>query len=326
MAQSLIELVNRFKTLPCTAAHPASTNDACEFYHSATDHRRPVFSGPDLAYLNILYIPKLVPEDRKENFALNLVEYNYHILNFKTKPCFCLGLSGNCPLGRFCSYTHTDDDLTELNEERRRIVSRKPSSPVESADQKPKKKSPYIVSLSESEEAYIVSTTIEFKEDSEHAFIQLKASKQIEQKLKSINEYLCAFANSNGGTLYLGIRPSGHIDGTICDRPTMDRIRLAIDHARMGIRPTLIQCSQVRLDTKKVVKLVKGKYVPQPEMYVIEVHVRKGVPNETYTLGDERILVREGKENKELGGAELIQHVVEKAKSARKGLVGSLQP
>ncbi len=91
----------------------------------------------------------------------------------------------------------------------------------------------------------------------------------------------------------------------------------------MSIRPTLIQCSQVRLEIKKMVNS-KGTLIP--DTYVMEVHVKKGVPNETYTLADERILVREGKANKELGGAELIQHVVQKAKMIRKGIVGVLEP
>ena len=46
---------------------------------------------------------------------------------------------------------------------------------------------------------------------------------------------------------------------------------------------------------------------------MIEVHVTKGALNETYTLGDERIFIRKGNENKQLEGIELIQHVIEKA-------------
>lgn len=48
--------------------------------------------------------------------------------------------------------------------------------------------------------------------------------------------------------------------------------------------------------------------------YVIEIFVRKGLPNETYILKDERILIRDGKKNKLLSGVELIQHVMTKAK------------
>lgn len=48
--------------------------------------------------------------------------------------------------------------------------------------------------------------------------------------------------------------------------------------------------------------------------YVVEIFVKKGSPNETYMLKDERILIRYGKKNKLLSGVDLIQHVMSKAK------------
>lgn len=46
----------------------------------------------------------------------------------------------------------------------------------------------------------------------------------------------------------------------------------------------------------------------------MEIFVDKGLPNETYMLKDERIIIRDGKKNKLLSGVELIQYIMTKAK------------
>eukprot|EP00826_Nyctotherus_ovalis_P016129 TRINITY_DN14647_c0_g1_i8.p1 TRINITY_DN14647_c0_g1~~TRINITY_DN14647_c0_g1_i8.p1 ORF type:complete len:137 (+),score=26.48 TRINITY_DN14647_c0_g1_i8:135-545(+) len=125
---------------------------------------------------------------------------------------------------------------------------------------------------------------------------------------------MCAFSNASGGTIYLGIKKSGQINGIVCDRQGMDRIRLMIDNNRMSIAPTLLQSSQVRLKAKKVVKEITGKYIPIKNTFIVEIFVSKGLPNETYMLKDERIIIRDGKKNKLLSGVELIQYVMAKAK------------
>lgn len=44
-----------------------------------------------------------------------------------------------------------------------------------------------------------------------------------------MQEYICAFVNSNGGTVYIGISDDGRIQGTSVDRALMDKFRLSID-------------------------------------------------------------------------------------------------
>ena len=43
------------------------------------------------------------------------------------------------------------------------------------------------------------------------------------------------------------------------------------------------------------------------------MYIQKGLESETYTLADDRIFVRRGKENKQLTGNDLVQHVKSKA-------------
>lgn len=226
------EIVLHFKTKPCKKTHAASHNDSCSFYHSPEDRRRPLFnaSGSPL-YLNILYMPGLVPEADKEKFSLNLAEYNYHISNFRTKHCPYLKLNGICELGEVCPYIHGQRPDDPLENYRKVISSNHKSSNIGFTvpaliDEAEK----CTVKLSGDEEAYIAGVKTDFKEDAQHAFIELKDSNQIERKLRSLQEYMCAFSNTEGGIVYLGIKKPGYVTGILCDRQTMDRIRLIVDN------------------------------------------------------------------------------------------------
>lgn len=232
MLRPLHDLVLRFKTLPCTQPHPEAANDSCPFYHSAEDCRRPLFNASgSLAYMNILYIPGLVPEGDREKYSLNLAEYNYHVGNFKTKPCPYLRLNGACDLKLVCPYAHHEITDASLENSRKAVSNTTKSSPQGLTASVPKSEGEECtVSISEDEEAYVVGRKADFKEDSKHAFIGLADSNQIEKKLKSLQDYMCAFSNACGGTIYLGIKKSGQINGIVCDRQGMDRIRLMIDN------------------------------------------------------------------------------------------------
>lgn len=222
LALSPKDIILHFKTKPCTESHPASYNDSCVFYHSSEDRRRPLFSasGSPL-YLNILYIPGLVPEADKEKFSLNLAEYNYHVSNFRTKYCPYLKLNGTCVLDKVCPYIHGEGRNDSLE-----IYRKSVSSNLQSSNEKEK----CTVKLSQDEEGYIIGTKVDFKEDIQHAFIEIKDSTQIEKKLRLLQEYMCAFSNAEGGTIYLGLKKTGNVSGLFCDRHVLDRIRLIVDN------------------------------------------------------------------------------------------------
>lgn len=226
------DLVLHFKTQPCTQSHLPTINDACSFYHSLEDRRRPPFNASGSpAYMNILYIPGLVPEVDKEKYSLNLAEYNYHANNFRTKQCPYLRLNGTCELGEVCPYAHQKLTDAPLENYRKAVSSMNTSSTRGFTVSALKNEvEQCTVNVTKDEEAYILGRKADFKEDSKHAFIGLADSNQIEKKLKSLQDYMCAFSNANGGTLYLGIKKSGQITGITCDRQGMDRIRLTIDN------------------------------------------------------------------------------------------------
>ena len=70
---------------------------------------------------------------------------------------------------------------------------------------------------------------VDIQEDEEHEFKNWGFTKNFEFLMNSMQEYICAFINTNGGTIYIGIRDDGLVVGVLCDRALMDRIRLAID-------------------------------------------------------------------------------------------------
>ena len=176
------ELVLHFKTQPCTKSHSSSLNDSCHFYHSPEDRRRPLFglSGVPL-YMGILYLPDMVPETDREKFSFNLVEYNYHIDNFRTKNCPRLKLNSKCDLGDVCPYVHDDIPIQKCRKAAfdmaRLEIKRTGFSYMENESEKS------LIRLCNGEEAYIEGGKVDFKEDLNHAFIGLNGSAQIEKKI-----------------------------------------------------------------------------------------------------------------------------------------------
>ncbi|XP_049631476.1 schlafen-like protein 1 [Suncus etruscus] len=52
-----------------------------------------------------------------------------------------------------------------------------------------------------------------------------------------IRRYMCAFLNSEGGSLFVGVEDSGIVRGTRCTQRDEDRVRLLVDSILQGFRP-----------------------------------------------------------------------------------------
>jgi ATP-dependent DNA helicase RecG len=100
-------------------------------------------------------------------------------------------------------------------------------------------------------------------------------------------EVLVAFANSDGGTILMGVYKSGDIDPSVMREDVEDTLRLALSQCSPGVRSEW-QRSEVR----------GGE--------VIAIHVPRS--NELHSLEDGRVLVRSGVENRPLGGDQ-IRHL-----------------
>lgn len=52
-----------------------------------------------------------------------------------------------------------------------------------------------------------------------------------------VRKYMCAFLNSEGGSLFVGVEDNGLVRGIRCDHKDEDRVRLLIDSLLKGFKP-----------------------------------------------------------------------------------------
>ncbi|XP_023356016.1 schlafen-like protein 1 isoform X2 [Sarcophilus harrisii] len=52
-----------------------------------------------------------------------------------------------------------------------------------------------------------------------------------------VRRYVCAFLNSEGGSLFVGVEDSGQVRGIHCDHQEEDRVRLLVDSILQGFKP-----------------------------------------------------------------------------------------
>ncbi|HUT19850.1 MAG TPA: ATP-binding protein [Anaerolineae bacterium] len=100
-------------------------------------------------------------------------------------------------------------------------------------------------------------------------------------------EVLVAFANSDGGTVLIGVDEQGHLDHNLMFEEIEDVLRLALAQCRPGVRSEW-QRGQVE----------GGE--------AVVLHVPRS--SELHSLGDGRVLIRTAAENRPLGGGE-IRHL-----------------
>lgn len=234
---SFIDIMIRFKTNKCSVVHSPDKYDLCPFYHDDSDFRRnPIaFDGINLTYHNSLFFPKLQADTQRSYYCQNIVEYNYHPLNYKLRHCPRLEIENHCELNKCCPYLHPDDNketfqhyIKQLRPCEITLEFKADKSITQSVIGS--KEDPYLHSLPNGEQAYIFKSRVGFEEDATHEFKAWTLTKNFEWLINSLEEYVCAFANSCGGIIYIGITDDGHVTGTVCSREIMDKLKLAIDN------------------------------------------------------------------------------------------------
>ncbi|GIQ85686.1 schlafen family protein [Kipferlia bialata] len=75
-------------------------------------------------------------------------------------------------------------------------------------------------------------------EDRVTEFKAVQISKRpIDMMTKLCREYINAYLNSNGGSIWFGIEDDGQVKGILCSRKDRDKIRLNIDAVVNGMAP-----------------------------------------------------------------------------------------
>ncbi|KAJ4455189.1 putative eIF-2-alpha kinase GCN2 [Paratrimastix pyriformis] len=119
-------------------------------------------------------------------------------------------------------------------------------------------------------QAYQYNAPIEFEENREHEFKAVQITKKLSEMVVHLaSEYMNAFLNTRGGTIYFGVEDNGIIKGIRVDRKMRDTLRLGIDSAVNLYRPQV----DPSLYTVTFVPVVGG---PFEDLAVLQISVQKG--------------------------------------------------
>lgn len=70
---------------------------------------------------------------------------------------------------------------------------------------------------------------MDFQEDDQHEFKAWTFSSKFDWLISELECYVCAFSNTNGGTVYIGINDEGEVQGTMLDHALGERVQVAVD-------------------------------------------------------------------------------------------------
>lgn len=87
---------------------------------------------------------------------------------------------------------------------------------------------------------------------------------------KNIPNYVCAFLNQSGGSIYLGIEDNNKINGTVLDDRQKDAMHGIVGHAVATLKPDVPATS---VSTIFHTILDSGSKSPIPDTYVIQIRV-----------------------------------------------------
>ncbi|XP_022083359.1 uncharacterized protein LOC110975297 [Acanthaster planci] len=106
---------------------------------------------------------------------------------------------------------------------------------------------------------------------------------------KHLTKYICAFLNSEGGTLMIGVDDGGFVQGVFCDHQTEDQVRLMIDQLIGHFDPPVLP-QMYRLDFIPV----KDPHSTEadPDVKVVEIVVRSGRSNILYETPEGEVFIR----------------------------------
>lgn len=296
-----------YKTKQCNSVlknQDCSQKQFCTFFHDESDRRRVL----NLAYEPILCLDSVIHDFCQHEackFSRNFNEYIYHPQNFKTKECVNRKLGTDCAIGLSCPYYHSPEEryqfhlfrenMTKHNHDNEGYESESESETSVPQIQPPQRlpgRIPELEKLPSERGFYLLKEEVKKFED-RHTEFKAITGKNFNPNLavEVIAPYVSAFLNTQGGTLFYGIRDDGLVTGVSLNRKTRDQFNTTIDTALNNFTPHLsLEEYQIKFVS------IHGRDGQRiNDLYVIEVKVNKGEMKEIYfTQKGEAYIKRDG--------------------------------
>ena len=113
---------------------------------------------------------------------------------------------------------------------------------------------------------FIEGRTCSFEEDLTHEFKEVKGNNPAKSIQNLVDEYVIAFLNSSGGSIFWGICDDGKVKSTILTLKQKDDINRVINSKINTIQP-FIDPTKIKIKFHSVIQVING--------YVLEVNVPK---------------------------------------------------
>jgi hypothetical protein len=299
------EIWKLYKTKPCKSVfrnQPCAQPKQCKFFHDEKDRRRTL----NFKYKPVICIDALLTDACNHDFCKccrNYIEYLYHPLNFKVNECIFMKRKIPCSIDpNLCPGYHSQQekqyydkhranyDVTEdletsgyESESEPEIKAFKSSEELHSAANSGIRENSiqHVVQInpftSKAGRAYILGKEIPKFED---RFTEFKSFSSFNLKgvIEVLANYISGFLNTEGGTLFYGVRDDGVVIGIKLTRKQRDQLSCTLDSCLNNFRPH-ISPDNVKIEFIEVMGK-DGKLLH--DLYVMEVKVRKGNTDEIY--------------------------------------------
>lgn len=122
-------------------------------------------------------------------------------------------------------------------------------------------------------------------------------------------EYICAFLNSYGGSIFFGINDDGVVKGMMLSRKDIDKFQVDLDIALRDFKPTVFP-DQVRIKFHEV--CLDHQYVIA-NRYVLQIDVFPDFNQKFYVTERNEMFIRKQGSINRLSTSEVIQFVLKRS-------------
>lgn len=158
------------------------------------------------------------------------------------------------------------------------------------------------------EQRFVLNQPVEFEETLHHEFKEVKGTNPVDTIKNVTDEYVVAFLNSKGGSIYWGIRDSDRVAvGVVLNSKQRDEVRRVVTQKLTQIQPSITPTAY-KIILHRLYSDEKGSD-PIPNLYIVEVVVPPVYTNTLYFTGSNVAFVKTDAGKKKLTGPELHDEI-----------------